>query len=173
MRVPAFLCQVGALLGLLVAGGIGQAYSQPLPAPEGPVLLKVSGNIQNTNVDAQLLLDRAMLDDLEGRALVTDTPWHSQASRFEGPLLRSVLESAGVTADSIRVHALNGFVADIPVADVYRYDVILAMKQDGEAMSVRNFGPLFVLYPFDDHPELRNESVQFRSVWQVDAIEVP
>ncbi|MBY5923935.1 MULTISPECIES: molybdopterin-dependent oxidoreductase [unclassified Halomonas] len=171
MRVPGFFRQVVVLLGMLLVAEVGHAHS--LPAPEGPVLLKMSGDIDNANVGNQLWLDRQMLEQLEGRELTTDTPWHRQASRFKGPLLRSVLELAGVRAGHIRVHALNGFVADIPVSDAQRYDVILAMSQDDNVMSVRNFGPLFVLYPFDDHPELHNETIQFRSVWQVDAIEVP
>ena len=72
----------------------------------------------------------------------------------------------------LRVKALNDFVAEIPVSDFEDNDVLLAMRRDGKPMSVRNFGPLFVLYPFDDHPELQTEKIRFRSVWQVATIVV-
>ncbi|OBX34441.1 hypothetical protein A8U91_03494 [Halomonas elongata] len=68
--------------------------------------------------------------------------------------------------------ALNGFEASIPISDFERYDVILAMRRNGEPMPIRDFGPLFVVYPFDQHPELRTEAIRFRSVWQVNRIVV-
>jgi len=39
-------------------------------------------------------------------------------------------------------------------------------------MSLRDKGPIFVIYPFDKHPELLNEVVFSRSVWQVTEIKV-
>ena len=148
--------------------------SDPLPVPSGQVILKVTGAIGHPNVGDELWFDRAMLSSLEGRTLVTDTPWHRKANVFKGPLLRSVLHAAGIESDYIVVHALNGFAAEIPVTDIDDYDVILAMTSNGEPMAIRDFGPLFVLYPFDEYPELdNNEAIRFRSVWQVDSIEVP
>jgi hypothetical protein len=47
------------------------------------------------------------------------------------------------------------------------------MKRNGDSMAIRDLGPLFVLYPFDDHPELLTEMIRFRSVWQVDHLHVP
>lgn len=148
--------------------------SDLLPVPSGQVILKVTGNIDHPNVGDELWLDRAMLNSLEGRTLVTDTPWHRKANVFKGPLLRSVLNAAGIESDYVVIHALNGFAAEIPVTDIDHYDVILAMTSNGEPMAIRDFGPLFVLYPFDEYPELNNnEAIRFRSVWQVDSIEVP
>lgn len=144
-----------------------------IPPPDGPVLLKITGNIRHTNVNDELWLDREMLSELPWHETTTDTPWHRQMGRFEGPLLRSVLELAGVDSDVVEVHALNDFFADLPVSDTENYDVILAMKRNGREMSIREFGPLFVLYPFDEHPELKTEAIQFRSVWQVNLIKVP
>jgi len=170
MRGKAMI--LGAVaLALVVAGQ--KAFATSLPPLTGPVMLKISGNIQHPNMGNELWLDRDMLHALPGRVIVTDTPWHRGTSRFEGPLLRSIVEAAGVESDQIRIHALNDFSADIPLSDLLDYDVILAMRRNGHEMAVRDFGPLFVLYPFDDHPELMNETTRFRSVWQVDAIYVP
>ena len=39
-------------------------------------------------------------------------------------------------------------------------------------MSVRDKGPIFVIYPFDEAPELYNETYFGRSVWQAVSVEV-
>lgn len=137
-------------------------------APQGKVLLTISGDIEHPN-DAEGLaqFDREMLEALPWQEIETRTPWHSESGTFAGPLMRDVLDTAGVYSEWIRVRALNGFEAVIPLSELHDYDVILAMHRNGEPMPIREFGPLFVLYPFDEHPELDTETVRFRSVWQV------
>ena len=82
------------------------------------------------------------------------------------------MEAAGAEGESIRVVALNEYASTIPVSDFENYDVILAMQANGQALRVRDQGPLFVIYPFDQHPELLNEEILMRSVWQVARIDV-
>ncbi|HSP57716.1 MAG TPA: molybdopterin-dependent oxidoreductase, partial [Halomonas sp.] len=142
-------------------------------SPKGEVILTISGNIEHTNTGAQAHLDRDMLMALESREVETHTPWHSDSSRYEGPLLLAVLQAAGAEGEHIVVRALNDFEAEIPISDLHDYEVILALHRNGEPMPIREFGPLFVLYPFDEHPELNNETIRFRSVWQVENIHVP
>ncbi|WVT76298.1 hypothetical protein QM996_29310 (plasmid) [Sinorhizobium chiapasense] len=48
----------------------------------------------------------------------------------------------------------------------------MALKQDGRYMEVADKGPLFVIYPFDDKPELKSEIYFSRSVWQVRTITI-
>ncbi len=169
MRVRRLLFLSSVLLWCLGAGAV-QASS--LGEPRGPVLLTVSGEITRTNGDGVARFDRAMLEALPWRTIDTDTPWHQEAGRFEGPLGEALLDAVGARGDQARVIALNGFEAEVPISDFRRYGVILAMKRDGEPMPIRRFGPLFVLYPFDARPELLNETIRFRSVWQVSRIEI-
>lgn len=160
---------------LLMLGVSLSALSLPvaaLPDPEGEVILTVSGNIERTNVDDEAHFDRQMLMALSPHVVETHTPWTDGASRFEGPLARAVLEAVEAKGEMLRVRALNDFAADIPVTDFLDYDVILALERDGEPMPIRDYGPIFVLYPFDDHPALLNETIRFRSVWQVANIHV-
>ena len=37
-------------------------------------------------------------------------------------------------------------------------------------MTLRDKGPLWVIYPFDDDPRYRSETVYFRSIWQLNRI---
>ena len=61
---------------------------------------------------------------------------------------------------------------ELPVEDVRRYDVILALRRNGEYMPVQNRGPLFIVYNFDSDPELKNQKFYSRSVWHIAKLEV-
>ncbi|WP_245897722.1 hypothetical protein [Palleronia abyssalis] len=143
-----------------------------LPLPKGPVILKISGDIKHTNIDGAAHFDLPMMEALAGRQTVIETPWYSGTIFFDGPLISAILEAVGAGGDTLRVVALNDYAAEIPRSDVENYPVILATRIDGEVISVRDKGPAFVIYPFDIAPELYNEMIFSRSVWQVGAIEV-
>ncbi|WP_252106514.1 MULTISPECIES: molybdopterin-dependent oxidoreductase [unclassified Halomonas] len=165
MRYPIALAPALLLLSLSAAG-------ENLEPPQGPVLLVVSGHLDNTNVGDEAHFDRAMLEALEQHETHTHTPWHDGAVNFSGPLGRALLEAVGSDSDQVRVTALNDYAATIPVSDFYQYDLIFAMRADGEPLRVRDQGPLFVIYPFDDDPDLLNEITLNRSVWQVNRLNI-
>lgn len=147
--------------------------SSALEAPNGQVVLTVSGNIGTTNQGEQAEFDHAMFSELGMHTTVTSTPWHDETMTFSGPLARSVLEAVDAQGDSVIAIALNDYEAEIPVADFYEYDVILATHANGEPMSVREHGPVFVIYPFDSDADLHKETIYSRSVWQVNRLLVP
>lgn len=138
-----------------------------LDAPTGTIILTVSGKIATTNVGNEAHFDRAMLEALSLRTTTTSTPWHDGVVDFEGPLGRAILDTVNADGTQVKAVALNDYASVIPVSDFYEHDVILAMKADGKTLRVRDHGPLFVIYPFDETPSLLNEEVLARSVWQV------
>ena len=158
---------------LVLTAPLSASQATPLAAPQGEVLLKVTGNIAASNSGGELHLDREQLMAIDPRAVETSTPWTDGVKRFEGPLFRSVLEAAGARGERVRVRTLNDYPVEIPLSDLEQYDVILALQQDGAPLEVRELGPVFVLYPFDDYPELFNQSVRHRSAWHVISVEVP
>jgi hypothetical protein len=44
---------------------------------------------------------------------------------------------------------------------------ILAYRMNGAELSVRDKGPLWIMFPFDDKPELKSELIYSQSVWQL------
>ncbi|VTP66370.1 Uncharacterised protein [Leclercia adecarboxylata] len=68
---------------------------------------------------------------------------------------------------SLKSPALNDYTTVIPLSDAQKYNVILALKVNGEYMRIRDKGPLFVVYPYDSMPELNNQIFYSRSAWQV------
>lgn len=143
-----------------------------LPAPQGDVILTVSGNITQTNGDGVARFDRAMLQDLQQRTITTATPWFEATHDFSGPLGAALLDAVGAQGATLRVVALNDYAATVPVSDLRDLDVVLATHLDGQVMSVRDKGPLFLIYPFDDNPDLFDEVYFGRSVWQIAQIVV-
>ncbi|RKE86389.1 molybdopterin-dependent oxidoreductase [Rhizobium sp. AG855] len=160
----------GMLLALLI-GAVCSTSALALDAPKGPVVLTVKGAITNTNVGDTAEFDLAMLEALAGRKATMETPWTQGMVTFEGPLLSALLKAVGSTGSTLSVKALNDYAAEVP-ADDAKLATILATRMDGKLMSVRDKGPLMVVYPFDQDPSLYNEKYFSRSVWQIKEIEV-
>lgn len=143
-----------------------------LEEPVGPVILNVKGNIARTNVGNEAQFDKEMLNALPQHAFETGTPWTEGRSEYSGPLIRTLLEYLGAEGENVHVMALNGYEADIPVSDFYDYDVLLALTRNDRPIPIREYGPMWVLYPFDQDETLLSERIRFRAVWQVMEINV-
>jgi hypothetical protein len=159
-------------LCLMLLGAAGIAAAAELPPPKDAVILTVSGKISHRNSAGGAALDAAMLAALPSKTTTTDTPWYPTKTRFEGPLGAALLDLVGATGTTLRVTALNDYAVEIPVSDFRKWPVILATKINDKPISVREKGPIFVIYPFDQEPSLYNELYFGRSAWQVKAIEV-
>jgi hypothetical protein len=143
-----------------------------LDKPTQSVVLTVSGRVRMPNQGDAANFDMPMLEAMPQTAFTTQTPWWSQPRKFTGPLLRDVLAAAGAQGTVLRARALNDYRVDIPFDDAQRHDMIVARLLDGKPMAVRDKGPLFIIYPFDARPELRNTVYFSRSAWQLRTIEV-
>jgi hypothetical protein len=116
--------------------------------------------------------DRAALEAMSIETVETTTAWTDGPQVFEGPLARDVLAAAGVEGETVRAVALNDYAVDIPRSDFQRYDVIIALRHNGKAMSVRDKGPLWIVYPRDDHPELQSSAQNDKWIWQLHRLDV-
>ncbi|WP_425488212.1 molybdopterin-dependent oxidoreductase [Microvirga mediterraneensis] len=162
------------LLGTLIAflGIFGVAYAASLPAPKERPILTISGKIDVTNKDNTAQFDRTMLESMGLVTIETTSPWYEGKVKFEGVLLDKLMKLVGAKGERVSVIALNDYATEIPIADFAKYNVILAIKRDGEYMPVRDKGPLFIVYPYDSNPELKSQTYYARSAWQVAKIEV-
>ena len=75
-------------------------------------------------------------------------------------------------ATTLRAIALNDYRVEIPPDDARRFDVVVAHLFNGKPMSVREKGPLFVIYPFDEQPQLKTSTYFSRCIWQLKQIEI-
>jgi hypothetical protein len=154
---------------LSVTGLAGQALAQPKPT--GLVVLSVGAPAGKPNrVSADF--DMAALERLPQVNFTTATPWYGQPTKFSGPLLRDVLAAAGVTGTRLVAVALNDYKVEMPLEDATRHGAVLALRMNDKPMSVRDKGPLFVVFNYDSAAELRSERYYTRSIWQLRRLQV-
>lgn len=143
-----------------------------LDKPTGDAVLTVTGHITEKNSADGAQFDLSMLEHLDGRKASMETPWTTGKTEFSGPYLRAVLKAAGASGKKLIVKALNDYSAEVPMEDADKLDTILAVRMNGDEMSIRDKGPVFLVYPFDEDQALYNEKYFSRSVWQIKQIEV-
>lgn len=158
-----------ALMLVLIAFG---ANATSLPQPTGDVVLTVSGNITNTNVGNEAHFDRQMLDDLGRTTIETHTSWTDGLTSFQGVLGSRVLEAVGANGSEVVGTALDEYNSVIPISDFVDYSVLLATTMNGKDFTRRDWGPMWIMYPWDDFDELRVENKFALAVWQLTRLEI-
>lgn len=155
---------------------LAQEPADCLEPPTDKVILEITGSIACGNhrngPDLLARFDAAMLDSLELQVLETTTDWTNGRQRFEGPLMRDILELVKASGKEIYAVAANDYVVAIPREDFDDYGVVLAMRQNGKRLSLRDRGPLWIVYPRDAHPELRTPIMNTRWIWQLKSLDV-
>ncbi len=113
------------------------------------------------------------IEDLRALAPVTfetETIWTTGPQQFTGVPLAVLVGRMDVSSGQLVAHAVNDYAVEIPVSDAVAGGPIVAFERNGAEMSLRNKGPLWVVYPYDSNPAYRTEEVYSRSIWQLDRI---
>lgn len=159
--------------GLVLALGLSTpVLAQAMDAPKGDVLLTVSGDIAVMNVDDTLVLDRDMLMALPATTFETSTIWTDGVHSFTGLSLADLAAEMEIEDGHFLATAINDYAVEIPVSDAVEGGPIIAYLMDGTEMSVRDKGPLWVIYPYDSNADYRSEVIYSRSIWQLDRLEI-
>lgn len=158
--------RLGGALVLIAALALTLAFLRPAAAMAQDFGLIVEDSEKSVSLSVDDLLAYPQ-KTVQTHTLVTDG-----VQQFEGPLMRDVLADIGITGDTIEATALNDYLARFPISDIYDYDVIMALKMNGKQMSVRDKGPIWIVYPRDDFRELQDLRYDRRWVWQLNHIYV-
>ncbi|WP_157953545.1 molybdopterin-dependent oxidoreductase [Zobellella maritima] len=134
---------------------------QPARA-EGPTVLTVVLH-DNSQTD----LDIAALEAMEPITLRTRTPWSEGVQTFTGVPISRLLTSLGAQGRNVEARALNNYKTELSWDELARYPVIIAYKRNGNYMRIRDKGPLWIIYPLDDYPELRSLDTDSKMIWQL------
>lgn len=143
-----------------------------LAKPDGKVLLIVAGDVGETNMGAEAHLDRDLLQSIGMKTLRTSNQYEPGVHDFKGVMLKDLLSFLGATGSTLIATALDGYSIEIPVQDANKFPVILAMEKNGKQMTVREKGPIWVVYPIDQFEELKDQKYSSRSIWQLKRIDV-
>ncbi|PUB14242.1 oxidoreductase [Yoonia sediminilitoris] len=152
-------------LAILVAP---TASAQSASVPTGEVVLTITGTVDKDPV----VFDLAMLMELDATVIETATIWTEGKQVFQGVALDVLMDSIGVTQGTLLATAINDYTVEIPVSDAVAGGPIIAYKLNDATMSLRDKGPLWVVYPYDSSAAYRSEVIYSRSIWQLDRIEV-
>ena len=150
------------LVGLLSFGPAGIAGAA------GPALEMVGADSQTLDLSLE------QLEAMPQVTVATENEFSDGVVSYRGPLVRDVLALVGLeNREAVRFTAANDYFVDIPTEDFREYDAILAMEANGQKLSRREKGPLWLMYPISDHAALRDPIYLRRLIWQVVRIEAP
>lgn len=113
------------------------------------------------------------LEDLQAMQVATfktETIWTEGMQSFTGVTLSSIVSELGLSEGEIEAVAINSYAVQIPVSDAVANGPIIAFERNGDTMSIRDKGPLWVVYPYDSDPAFRTEAVYSRSIWQLEKL---
>ncbi|WP_157735942.1 molybdopterin-dependent oxidoreductase [Granulosicoccus antarcticus] len=148
------------------------AQAGELPAPSSAVVLTITGPLEHPNVGDELQLDMDTLESLPATRFTTLTPWHDEPQQFTGVRLSTLLKSIDSTSNQFVAVGLDDYKFTVADLDFNEYPVIIAYRHNGEPISVRNLGPLRIIMPYSEFPELRTQINESRSVWQLVKMEL-
>ena len=163
------MCSVIAAVAIMSSG---HTHAENMPPLKGKVLLKVAGDVKHPNTGDEVHLDMAMLQSLPVSSITTHTPWNDELQHFEGVRINVLLDAIGASSRQFIAKGLDGYRFKVSNLDLDRYPIIIAYRQNGQSISVRELGPLRIMMPFDDFPELLTQKNQSRSVWQLICMEL-
>jgi hypothetical protein len=140
--------------------------------PKGEIILVVTGDIAKSNRGDAAVFDLEMLREIGETDIVTSTIWTEGKNRWTGIILSDLLDFLGIQDGTVRAIALNDYFVDLPVDDPIGPGPIIAFARNGERLTVRDKGPLWLIYPFDDVPDYHSALYFSRSVWQLSELEI-
>lgn len=120
------------------------------------------------NAGKPLVVDLAALDALPQQTITTYEPFLKTDVTFSGVSFSDLLGAAGATGGAVLVHALDDYERTIGTDVLRRPGVLLATREAGEEIPIRNGGPVRLVFlhgsPSGADPDLW--------VWSVDRLTV-
>lgn len=124
------------------------------------------------NSDGAARFDMQMLKALPAARLETTTAVTDGVRRFDGFLMRDLLDHVGAHGSTLTASAFNDYTIEIAIEEFKRFDVVVAYEMDGEPLLPSDKGPLWIVYPRDQHAELQDIRYDYRWVWQLQRLDV-
>lgn len=145
----------------------------PIPAPKGKVILTIRGATSPFAKSGVIRFDREVLEEIGLIRYSSKNRWYDNAMTYEGVFGSRLMEIVGVpkNAKFLLLKALNDYAVRIPVTDFSRWPVMFALKLNGKYMTVREKGPIWIVYPNHLYPKLGKQPHIAKWIWQLKSIE--
>ncbi len=164
---------------VLVLGLAGNGTGQFAHAETATENSPVTAQLQQTVLEARFGEDTdqapvqftlADLQNLPRSGFRTTTIWTEGEQHFEGVWLKDLIDHLGFEDGVVELSALNEYMIEIDTAEIADSEALVAYMRNGELMSVRDKGPLWMVFPYDSDPKFRTETTYAHSIWQLDRI---
>jgi hypothetical protein len=132
--------------------------------------LLIRGDIADPS--GAVVLDAAALEKLNVVSFETSTIWTEGQMTFSGPTLASVLSLVGAGGGDLLLQAVNDYEVTFPISRASSDAPIIVTRVNDKPFSIKEKGPLWVVFPYDCGPEFRTELIYAVSVWQLTQITV-
>ena len=152
--------------------GANNGWADTSTPLKGEVLLTISSDLSAEDPGKTLQFNLDLLKALPQVKFTTSSIWYEGTAEFTGVSLKALIDSSGFAGSQVEAVALNDYKVTIPMDSIKDNAPIVAFLMNGEEMSARDKGPLWVIYPFDSDPKYRSEVVYSRSIWQLDRLVV-
>lgn len=158
---------LAAPLGVIAAAGVAALSAPPAAASALDLTVTVHRKGEAGAATAITLDELAAMPQTRVRAV---TPWTEGVVEFEGVAFADLAARVGVTDGQVALTALNAYQITLDAAQVIADGGVLALKMDGRTMSVRDKGPIWLVFPSEARPELAATDNTHMWIWQVNAI---
>ncbi|MEL6117154.1 oxidoreductase [Photobacterium sp. SP02] len=155
------------LSGLLFAGFV---VVFPVFALTSPPLTLKGQSAENAPIEVRLTQDD--IASLPQESITTSMPWVNGKATFSGVNLQALLNHYQLKPGTIHLTALNQFTAELNWQDMKKYQPVLAIRHNDEWMRVRDYGPFWLIFALDTHPDLIDKGFLEKMVWQINEINV-
>ena|SRR5258708_769556 len=144
-----------------------------IPAPQGNVILTVTGKIGTTNSGSDIKMDLPMIETVGQVDYTVMDPFEKKNATYRGVLMSNLLDLWQVSKDATKLHvvALDDYSVDVPMSDLRKYPVIFALKENGDYMPVSVHGPAMLVYPYND---FQFDTAVYNNywAWQIKSIDI-
>ena len=160
-----------ARAALLVALCLGLAQSAAPAEADDAVKLGVTTSATNA---VELSVDE--LRALGDTSFATATPWTKGTQNFEGitgAQIVAAMQAKGekLEAKSVLAVANNDYSIVIPFEVFNQPTTLIAFAQNGAAMPVRDKGPFWIVFPYDQDSTFLSSSYQSYSIWGLERLD--
>ena len=86
--------------------------------------------------------------------------------------VKTLLNAVGAKGRVMHAAAINDYTIELDAREFDDVPAILAMRMNGKDLSVRDKGPIWLVYPRDDYPNVRGQSNNFKWIWQLKTLTI-
>lgn len=160
-----------ALMGLVCALSIIAPSGSLNAGTDAAVLVLVNPKI--AGVHGQIAFSLADLRSMEQRTIRTGNDFVDGIAEFRGPEAFALIDLIGrAGADRVRMTAWNDYSVEFGLEEIERYRPVLALSVNGRQLTMRDRGPVWLMFPVDEHDELQDPSFNNKMIWQLRTIEL-